>query len=106
MSDPLQEFLRRNAPEPPAPARALEEHILEATLAPAPALPRMSRRPPALVAAASLTLLLLGGLGFWQQQQSGNPKGEPPFETAGLNIREPDTFFAVDPQTDLYDVRF
>ncbi|AGY59257.1 hypothetical protein [Gloeobacter kilaueensis] len=106
MSDPLQEFLRHNAPQPPEPGIDLEDHIIARTLAPA-VHPWYLRRPP-LIAAASLALLLLGSLGLWQQQQQQRPilEASKPAETATLAFREPDTFFAVDPQTGLYDVQF
>ncbi len=102
MSDPLSEFLRRNAPRPPAAGDDLEDRILRATLAPARAQSWWSERSPLLVA-ASLALVLLGTLG-WQQQRLDSTLS--PVELTALGLSEPTPFLAVDPETDLYDIRF
>lgn len=94
MSDPLSEFLRRHAPEPP-PARVdLEERILEAVSAP---VRRVERR---WLVACSLLILLLGGLGLWQQRPGPTLPG---YASVIWSVADTDTsLFAIDPRTDLY----
>jgi len=104
MTDPLKDFLQRNAPQPPEGASGLEDRILAAAFAPQP------RRLFALaggrnqwMAAASIALVLLGGLSLWQPKKNGfsTTKAELALESS-----ENSQVFAVDPQTDLYEVRF
>lgn len=94
MSDPLSDFLRRHAPEPP-PARVdLEERILEAVSTP---VRRVERR---WLVACSLLILLLGGLGLWQQRPGPTLPGYP---SVIWSVADTDTsLFAIDPRTDLY----
>jgi hypothetical protein len=103
MTDPLKDFLQRNAPQPPSGDDSLEDRILAAALAPQP------RRLLALagghsqwVAAASVALVLLGGLSLLRPQQLTSTT------QAELTLDSSDNpqVFAVDPQTDLYEVRF
>lgn len=103
MTDPLKDFLQRNAPQPPAGDNGLEDRILAAALTPPP------RRLFALeggrnpwVAAASIALVLFGGLSFLHPQQLvSTTKAE-----LALDSSDTPQVFAVDPQTDLYEVRF
>jgi hypothetical protein len=103
MTDPLKDFLQRNAPQPPAGDDSLEERILAAMLAPQPrrffALPGGRNQ---WVAAASVALVLLGGLSLLRPQQLvSTAKAE-----LTLDSSDNPQVFAVDPQTDLYEVRF
>lgn len=95
MSDPLSEFLRRHAPEPP-PARVdLEERIL-AALRSTPT----RRVEGRWLVACSLLILLLGGLGLWQQRPGPTLPGYP---SVIWSVVETDiSLFAIDPRTELY----
>lgn len=101
MSDPLQKFLKHYAPQPPAAGEDLEERILGAALAPTRRFALLSGPAVPLLTAASL-VLLLGGLGLWQQL------GGPVVSPGAIISYEPTeaAVFAVDPRTDLYEVRY
>lgn len=103
MSDPLKDFLQRNAPQPPRVDGSLEDRILAAALSPQPRrLFVLESSYSSWVAAASIALVLLGGLSFFRPHQLiSTTKAE-----WALELSDNSQVFAVDPQTDLYEVRF
>lgn len=101
MNDPLQKFLKHHAPQPPVAGEDLEARILGAALTPTRRFAVLSGPAVPLLTAASL-VLLLGGLGLWRQI------GGPVVSPSGVISYEPteSAVFAVDPRTDLYEVRY